>query len=80
VSRKQIIDWIPRSIWMEDCARNPFWRLDVSGFIEGGWITGWDRGGPEGADDPGMVTEKFIEVVSNPRIGPRGTVVSVAGL
>jgi hypothetical protein len=80
VSRKQIIDWIPRSIWMEDCARNPFWRLDVRGFIEGGWITGWDRGGPEGADDPGMVTEKFIEAVSNPRIGPRGTVVSVAGL
>jgi hypothetical protein len=74
-SRKQISEWIPTSDWMRDCARNPFWKLDLPGFIEGGWITGWE-GGPTEADNPGMVTEKFIKSVSNPRIGsPKSIVV-----
>ena len=68
VSRRQIADWIPTSDWMRDCARNPFWKLDLPGFTKGGWIVGWE-GGEESADNPGMVTEKFIEAVSNPRIG-----------
>ena len=39
---------------------------------------GWDRPGREFATDLGTVTDKFIEAVSNPRIGtalPEGTVV-----
>jgi hypothetical protein len=74
VSRKQIADWFPTSSWMTGCADNPFWRPDVRGFVEGGWIEGWDRGGPEDADDLGMVTERFIEAVSNPKIGKMITV------
>lgn len=69
VSRAQIADWIQTSAYMQDAGRNPFWQIDLVGFIAGGWITGWDRPGREFANDPGMVTDKFIEAVSNPRIG-----------
>lgn len=68
ISRAQIAAWFPTSSWMTGCAGNPFWKLDLPGFIEGGWITGWE-GGLEEANSLGMVTEKFIEAVSNPKIG-----------
>ncbi len=71
ISRRMIADWVPTLKYLQDVGRNPFWRVDISSFIAGEWITGWDRPGEEGADDLGTVTEKFIEAVSNPRIGPR---------
>ncbi len=70
ISRRMIADWLPTSKFTQDAGRNPFWKVDIRGFIEGGWISGWDRPGKEGADDLGTVTPKFIEAVSNPRIGP----------
>ena len=64
ISRAQIAAWFPTSSWMTGCAGNPFWKLDLPGFIEGGWITGWE-GGLEEANSLGMVTEKFIEAVAS---------------
>jgi hypothetical protein len=72
VSRRMIADWLPTSKYLQDVGRNPFWKLDIHGFITGGWITGWDRPGEAGIDDLGTVTEKFIEAVSNPKIGSHG--------
>jgi hypothetical protein len=72
ISRRMILHWLPKSAHLQQAARNPFWKLDVRGFIDGGWITGWDEPGEAGIDDLGTVTDKFIECVSNPRIGLHG--------
>jgi hypothetical protein len=48
-------------------SKNPFWQPNLKGLIEGGWIEGWAFGDK---DCVGTVTEKFIEAVSNPRVGP----------
>jgi hypothetical protein len=69
VSRRMIADWLPTAKHLQCVGNNPFWKIDIAGFIDGGWIAGWERPGREGMDDLGTVTPKFIEAVSNPRIG-----------
>lgn len=49
-------------------SRNSVWRPDLKGLITGGWIEGWADGDREAI---GTVTPKFIEAVSNPRVGPK---------
>ena len=70
VTRRQIADWVPTSPHLRKIASNPSWNIDLHGFIQDGSISGWDRPGPESIDDPGTVTDKFMEAVSNPRVGP----------
>lgn len=67
VTRRQIAEWIPTSSALAKVVSNPFWKVDIQGFIEQGFIDGWSRGGVEGADDPGTVTIKFLEMVSSPK-------------
>lgn len=63
ISRRQIADWIPTSSVLARAVVNPFWKLDLKGFIEGGFIDGWGVGGIEGIDDLGTLTPKFFEAL-----------------
>jgi len=68
MTRRQIADWIPTSSALAKVMNNPFWKIDLPGFCDGGFIEGWDQKGPEGADTPGIVTLKFLEMVSFPKM------------
>lgn len=60
ITRRQIADWIPTSAVLARAVVNPFWKLDLKGFIEGGYIEGWGVGG---IDDKGTLTPKFFEAL-----------------
>lgn len=52
---------------VKEWGKNPFWRPNILGLAKDGWIDGWVPGDMECV---GVVSEKFIEAVSNPRVGP----------
>lgn len=52
---------------VKEWGKNPVWRPNILGLAKDGWIDGWVPGDMECV---GTVTEKFIEAVSNPRVGP----------
>ena len=62
--------WVKTSIVLE-WIKNPVWRPNFVGLIEGGWIEGWttDEDKEKRLAAVGTVTPKFIEAVSTPRIG-----------
>lgn len=64
ITRRQIADWIPTSSAIAKVCTNPFWKLDISGFIDQGFIEGWGRSGGVGADDYGTLTPKFLEALA----------------
>jgi hypothetical protein len=68
ITRRQIADWIPTSSALARVMGNPFWQIDIAGFCDQGFIEGWEQCGIEGADTPGMVTLKFLEMVSFPKM------------
>ncbi len=51
---------------VQQWSKNPFWQPDIPGLLDD-WIEGWTLGD---LGSMGTVTEKFIEAVSNPRVGP----------
>ena len=61
-------DIITKDTLSRDWSNNPFWNPDLAGLIIGEWITGWKNGDKEAI---GVVTPKFIEAVSNPKVGPQ---------
>jgi hypothetical protein len=63
ITRRQIADWIPRSALLARAIVNPYWKPDIVGFCEGGYIEGWDVKGPAGADIPGTLTQKFFDAL-----------------
>lgn len=63
VTLQQLVEFARTSPPLVDAMRNPFWHVDLPGFIEGKWIEGWRCGS---VTDPGLVTEKFVRSVSNP--------------
>lgn len=64
ITRRQIAEWLPTSKDVERVINNPFWRLDITGFIEGEWIAGWEKPGREHADDFGSLTPKFFAAIA----------------
>lgn len=69
ISRRQIADWIPTSSILARAVVNQFWKTDIVGFIEGGFIEGWNVGGKEGVDDLGTLTQKFFDALE--RVVPK---------
>lgn len=63
-------EWLKTSIVLE-WMRNPVWRPNFVGLIDGGWISGWttDEDREKRLAAIGTVTPKFIEAVSTPRAG-----------
>jgi hypothetical protein len=64
VTRRQIGEFLPTCEAIKRIIGNPFWRLDLSGFIRGEWISGWELPGLEHADDFGVLTPKFFIAVA----------------
>lgn len=63
ITRHQIADWMPTSSILARAVSNPYWKIDLKGFIEGGFIEGWGVGGSKGIDDVGTLTPKFFEAL-----------------
>ena len=64
---EDFLEFIQADEQAREWGKNPFWRPDFIGLAQGGWIDGWVPGDMACV---GTVTEKFIEAVSNPRVGP----------
>ena len=41
---------------VQHMSKNPFWRPDPKGLVDGGWVTGWQT-----PNDPIVVTDKLKE-------------------
>lgn len=64
ISRRQIADWIPTSALLNRAAQNPFWQVDIAGFIDAGYIEGWNTGDEVELDSLGVLTQKFFGAIS----------------
>lgn len=53
---------------VQEWLKNPFFNADYSGLLAGGFVTGWVYGD---GSSVGRVTDKFIDAVSRPHVGPR---------
>jgi hypothetical protein len=40
------------------------WKMDITGFCDGGYIEGWNIIGEEGANELGALTSKFFSALS----------------
>lgn len=68
ITRNQLAKWLPTSSAIRAVAMNPFWKPDIVGFCDGGYIDGWNVPGAEGADIPGTLTEKFFAALEKRKV------------
>ncbi len=73
IKTSDFFEWVRTSEMMRAWSQNPFWRPNFAGLIDDGWVEGWTMDGDKEARMAavGVITPKFIEAVSNPRIGPK---------